>query len=326
MAITNECNHIVTLGYLKNFIGSLIQDNTGGTVYVNAHGMSDDYCPTYGDLISGYYIPTRNEATQPSGDYDGISIGGGSYSSDQCVMQQDLKVGYTRFNNLTSTASTYTISECGGNSNLSYTLTFTRTTKYMNSSCSTASTDSNVNDTTATWITPTTYGSISSSVYTVGKNGSVSADSRTDTITVSKNFRGTTHNSSLNITQNALTGSYSEFASSSITSYDSFSITGSKTFDCNGGTTTSAGSYTITSIYNWKDSCGVEYTGVTSSTTTSKSESGSITVGVRSPYDNTCTPATGTTVTVTWNGLSDTYTQTCPCISCNCDKLNISVS
>lgn len=323
MAITNECNHIVTLGYLQNFISGLVQNSSGVLVNVDFHDKDATYCPTYGDLINGYYIPTRNEATQPSGDDDGISIGG-SYSSDQCVMQQDLSVKYTRFNSITASASDYTISECGGSSNLSYTLTFTRTTKYMNSSCSTASTSTDVNDTSATWAT-SSFGSISNSVFTVGKNGSISANSRTTTITISKPFRDATRLSSFDITQNALTGDYSVFDSSGITSYDSFSI-GTKSFNCDGGTTTSAGTYTITSIYKWKDSCGTEYPSVTSSTTTSKSESGSISISARSPYDSTCTPATGTTVTVNWHGLTDTYTQTCPCISCGCDKLNISVS
>jgi len=320
----NECNHIVTLEYLQGFISGLVQNGSGTIISVNMRGKDPSYCPTYGDLIGGTYIQVRSIGVQPSSDVDGISIGG-SYSSNQCVMQQDLSVGYTRFKNITSTASTKTISECGGNSTLSYTLTFTRTTKSMNQSCSTASTSTDVNDTSAVWTT-SSFGGISGSEFSVGKNGSVSANSRTTTITVSKPFREATRSSSFNITQNALTGSYSVFVSSGITSYDTFSITGIKSFGCNGGTTTSAGTYTITSTYKWKDSCGVEYPNVTSAMTTSKTESGTITVGARSPYDSTCTPATGTTITVNWHGKTDTYTQTCSCISCNCDKLNISVS
>lgn len=74
MAITN-CNKIITLGYLDDFIksssSSLIQDDNGEPVSVNYHGLPRTYCPTYSDLTSNSFIPYAQTI-----EHDYIEIGG----------------------------------------------------------------------------------------------------------------------------------------------------------------------------------------------------------------------------------------------------------
>jgi len=323
-----ECNRIITLGYIKEYInGTPLASSFSG------QGMSDSYCPTYKELTDGKYLPVRRSDSTPcSYDVDGLIINNSeTYSPTKLVKRGDFSIGYTEFESFTISANKTNVSECGEDVTFSRTVSFKRWTKTCGSDCELTSatfSSASVTDSSVSIdykVEPSGAGSFTSNVLSISKNGSVSADSRTIDTYAEIVFRGSTITSNhITITQNALSGDYNAFVSSSITSYDTFSITGTKTFDCNGGTTTSAGTYTITSIYKWVDSCNTDYPSVTASTTTSKTESGTITVGTRSPYDGTCTPASGTTVTVNWHGKTDTYTQTCPCIDCNCNKLNIS--
>ena len=177
-----ECNHIVTIGYLKTLIGNNVQNNSGAVVSVN---YSDNtYCPTYAELTGGTIIQNhKNGSGGASDDIDGIVVSG-SYTSLQRVLQEDLSLVYTRWKSFSIAASPTTISECGGNSTLSYSHKYTRTTVKLNSSCVSASTSTEVSDTQngkVSW-NAGSYGSISFPTYTIGKNGSVSASSRSTTI------------------------------------------------------------------------------------------------------------------------------------------------
>ena len=48
-----ECLRIITIGYLKNFIGDLIKDSNGNVVHINEDAKpdfsNDSYCPTYSE-------------------------------------------------------------------------------------------------------------------------------------------------------------------------------------------------------------------------------------------------------------------------------------
>jgi len=57
----NECNHIITLGYLKEFIGDNIKDSNGNVKHVTTT-KGDEYCPTYSDLTGGTLIPNFVDA------------------------------------------------------------------------------------------------------------------------------------------------------------------------------------------------------------------------------------------------------------------------
>ena len=290
-----ECYRVVTIGYLKDFIGTLIQDSSNGSVkYVNLNAISeekrrDDYCPTYSELTSNSLVQTWNPGSTPNGDRDGIVVSssailGGNYAANQLVDQKDLSLKYTRFKNFGISASPTTISECGGSSTLSYSHGYTRYNKYMNDSCVTASTSSDVSDTAngeVSW-NAGRYGSISYPTYSIGKNGSVSASSRSTTVTATITFRGSSHSDTVTITQKALSGSYATYVTSySVTTSVSANRSSSASFGCDGGTYSATGTryYDTYYRYSWTDSCGTNYPSLTSDT---KVSSGSESMGSKS--------------------------------------------
>ena len=107
-----ECNHIVTIGYLKSFIGNNIKTTGGTTVNVDTSKL-DSYVPTYSELTNGSMLPLFVDGGSGKwhDNVDGIIING-SYVSDQNVKQEDLELVYTRFKNLLISASKTSFSEC----------------------------------------------------------------------------------------------------------------------------------------------------------------------------------------------------------------------
>ena len=99
-----ECNHIITIGYLKDFTNGLIQNASGVAQQVNMNALpasarTDSYCPTYAQLTGGSLIPIFVNAGNHkwSQNVDGITIKG-TYDQNQCVKQEDLVATYTRLN------------------------------------------------------------------------------------------------------------------------------------------------------------------------------------------------------------------------------------
>ena len=283
-----ECYRVVTIGYLKSFIGTNVQNSANGSV-ISISRSDDTYCPTYSELTGGTIIQTWSQGSTPNGDRDGITVNsnailGGNYAANQLVDQRDLGLKYTRFKNFGISASPTTISECGGNSTLSYSHVYTRYNKYMNDSCATASTSSDVSDTAngeVSW-SAGSYGSISYPTYSIGKNGSVSAPARSTTVTGSITFRGTSHSDTVTITQNALTGGYSQYVTYyTVTTSVGASPSSSQSFGCDGGTYSATGTryYDTYYRYSWTDSCGENYPSLTSDT---KVSSGSESMGSKS--------------------------------------------
>ena len=259
-----NCNHIITIGYLKSFVGNDIQDANGNVVSVNH--SDDTYCPTYAELTGGSLIPNGSDKGNGkwSQNVDGIIVGG-SYAANQCVKQEDLSAIYTRFESFSITATPNTdIDECGNQtSTMSYTYMLRKYNKAMNSSCEVDTTSSTNSDTASTVsYTPSdNWASVSNSTVSFLKNGTHDAPARTVTITGSVNFRGTSHTDTANITQKALTGEYKYLTSyTEVYSYDSLTVSPT-TFDCNGGYWTATGYYTNHNwdVYRWQDSCGVNY-------------------------------------------------------------------
>ena len=263
-----ECNHIITIGYLKNFIGNNIQDANGNTVSVN--NSDDTYCPTYAELTGGSLIPNFVDAGNGrwSKNVDGITING-SYGSNQSVKQEDLVMTYTRFEGLTITATPDSnISECSGTSTMSYTYTLRKYIKSMNGSCTVSTNDSTNRDTSDSgdaaivYTSNQSWATVSKPTITLAKNGTHDAPARNVTITGAIRFRGTSHSATATIGQKALTGSYKYWYSAytQYYSYDRYSVS-PWDFDCNGGTWYGTGYYTRHNwdVYRWQDSCGVNY-------------------------------------------------------------------
>ena len=265
-----ECDHIITILYYESFIGTEIHSSSNDSV-LSVNNSDDTYCPTYGELTGGSLIQNYQQGSTPNSDRDGIIVGG-SYSSNQCVREGDLSMSYTRFKSFTISVSPTTISECGGSATLSFSHKYTRYTKTHASGCeSTTVSSSEASDTAANEVTwnSVTHGSISYPTYSIGKNGSVSASSRSDTVSAYVVFRGSTKNSnSVTVTQNALTGDYYYWkdGSSAYTEYDQYRIS-PWDFGCDGGTWYGTAYYSVYTttwdVYRWKDSCNVNYDSLT---------------------------------------------------------------
>jgi hypothetical protein len=288
-----ECLRVVTIRYLKNFIGSSIQDSSGKAVTISRE--DDTYCPTYSELTGGTIIQTWRQGTTPNSDRDGIAVnsawvgGDGSqlYTNDQLVDQRDLLMKFTRFNTLSIDRSGSAImSECGDDETLTYTYNYDRYTKSMDSSCATGVSLTNVSSACGELTYHTAFQNLANSgssvtnctSYHVDKNGSVSADSRIDSIYADVTFRGTSYSSNtITITQNALTGSYSVWDKNISTGITVHPLTVT-TFGCAGGnySANATGYYDVQK--HWKENnCNVEYPNLTAIT-----ESGSITLDTQS--------------------------------------------
>lgn len=265
-----ECLRVVTIGYLKDFIGTYVQNSTNGSP-ISIQRSDDTYCPTYSELTGGTIIQTWSQGSTPRSDRDGITVnqtwagGSSGYAANQLVDQRDLGLKYTRFNTLSIARSgSGEISECGGSATLTYTYNHARYTKGMNNSCVTSTSSSSVNSPCGELTYHTTYGSVSNCTsYSIGKNGSFSASPRTDNVYATTTFRGTTRTSnSVDIPQKALTGSYSREKSRwETTTGVTATATSVTSFGCAGGEYSARGTrhYKVTGRYAWVDSCNVEY-------------------------------------------------------------------
>ena len=96
-----ECYRVVTIGYLKSFIGTNVQNSANGST-ISISRTDDTYCHTYSELTGGTIIQTWSQGNTPNGDRDGITVNsaavlGGNYANNQLVDQRDLGLKYTRF-------------------------------------------------------------------------------------------------------------------------------------------------------------------------------------------------------------------------------------
>ena len=355
-----ECLQVVTIGYIKDFISGLgLKDSSGNAVAVSTAFANNEYCPTYQQLTDGTVIPTFSWGTHPKNDSDGIYINptcketGVAYSGSQVVNQADFQARYTTFNSSTIAASSTAITACGGNSTLSYSNVYSRTSKYMDgTTCSVTSTTTNVTTTSSDNISYSAnpgYGSIAGSTYTIGKNGTISSTSRSDVVGAVTTFRGGSYSSSNTVTinQSGLTGSYSNIVSSYYVA-TAMTTAGTNTEVSGCGAVT----YTVTFKINatgydtksWVDSCGTNYPGTTRDFTNGTSLTNHTVSSVTGTWTAVECPTEiqddSTAVTYTYTGgttssipiitsstLSSTVnvTRHCDqqgeCITCNCSDL-----
>ena len=255
-----ECLKVVTIGYLKSFIGSNVQDNTDGHALPVNHS-DNTYCPTYSELIGGTLIQNWKEnATTPNKDQDGIVVSG-SYTGNQLVRQQDLSLKYTRFSKLEiSSNKTSNLNQCGDSAIITTTYKYVRHTKSMNGSCSVTSSSVETNAPCADLTFTASFGSVSNCTdYTIPKNGTAfSAAARTDKVSATTVFRGSTKESNVvSIGQKKREGDWIY----SGRSYDNLTITrtSEENFDCSGGWYSARATGYYTDYYYWKDDCGVDY-------------------------------------------------------------------
>ena len=261
-----ECLRVVTIGYLKSFIGSNIQNSSGNAVSIS---YSDNtYCPTYGELTGGTFIQNWAQGSTPNGDRDGIVVSstctgtGNPYANNQLVNQKDLSMRYTRFKQFTCSSPDTDVYECGGTEQLSYVHKYTRYVTSMNASCVTGTTSSEVSDTAnseVSWTPGCNWVSVNASTHlaTVSTQPATrTAARRCCTVTGKVTFRTTDHTCTTDVCQEALTGGWVFSA----TSYYNLTVTASTSpVGCCGGEYGMNGTGYYFDRYFWKDSCNREY-------------------------------------------------------------------
>ena len=135
------CNHNVTIGYLKELVSEI--PNACCTRLTVSGGYDNTYCPTYEQLTNGTILPLFSDGGNGawSNNRDGITISSG-YAAKQIVARKDLKLIYTAFEGLTVSNYYPTVSECGGSTTTSKSLTFRKYTRECNKTAtSTTNTD-----------------------------------------------------------------------------------------------------------------------------------------------------------------------------------------
>jgi len=265
-----ECLKVVTIGYLKTFIGNNIQDSNGNIVTIS---QSDDtYCPSYTELTNGSIIPSHVQGSTPNSDVDGVIISTATtpYSGTQLVDQRDLSIIWTRHNGLNISASSTEIGACGGTSQLSVANTYIRYKKYMNEACEIPSnpSSSTVSDTSTselTWYKELADATINTTtlVYSLPKNEDETTPIRYDHISAHTVFRTAVKGSNvITMTQSETGGDYTEHdAYYYITTAATAEATTDTTFVSCGAITYGA-KFTLNQdrweTRHWKDSCGTE--------------------------------------------------------------------
>ena len=212
MAIQNECNHIVTLGYLNNFIKENLWDSGQTSIHVDYKDKGSSFCPTHKDLLDGKFLPTYNSS---SIDKDGIEING-EYDDNQLVIGKNVSLTYTRFNSFTITPSSTFVSSYGGQITLDYSFKVDETTiALLEDSCEPMQmTQTYTANTNVRYeITPgSEYASISGNVLTVSEHGAATATTRTIRITAYMTYRGREYKSAdINIIQQENSSKYLTF-------------------------------------------------------------------------------------------------------------------
>ena len=304
-----KCNDTVTIGYLKSFVNGIVSVTTS---------KDDSYCPTYAELTGGTIVPkfVDGGTNKWASNVDGILING-TYSNTQLVKVEDLTLIYTRFKSITASASTTSISECGGNASLGNEFKLTKTVRAVDN-CTTgayteASEEGKDTASTVTYSSSQSWLTINGNTATASKNGSVSASTKSTNVTASVSYKGTTHTSTAIVVQQAaLTGSYETTGVSTPTKIELTYSPSSKSFDCNGG------NYTVEAVgkyytrYKWKDSCGTVYNNTyndVQGSQTLQTNTGSF-AAVQCP---TTSYTASSAVTYTWSGITSsvTFIQSC---------------
>ena len=322
-----ECNHILTIGELKTFVGNNIQDSNGSPVVIS-HASGDTYCPTYAELTGGTLVQNFSEGPygRMASNVDGITVGG-TYKEGQCIRREDVTLTYTRFESLTITANPISgISECGGTSQLSHSYNLVKYIKKMDERCEISTKATTGSDTSLASIEYTSsepWATISKPTVTIERNGTHDSPSRTVIITGTVNFRGTEHSASVTLTQNALTGSYTFWYTDNTKYYSYNRVTVSPThFLCDGGHWVSTGYYTSRDIdiYRWTDSCGDEYDDDTKSMNLRYStHSENVGGGIVPPIDcESLDSGYYHTEEVTWHGNTASWEQECKSCKGDC--------
>lgn len=185
----NMSNQVITIGYLKDFVGDVVKINSSYT------DMS--YCPTYAELTNGDLVLNFKDNTSPLSIVNGIYVNPkftstSTYANNQLVIREHLQLKYAELQSISVSAAKTTISCCGESTTLSATGYFKVVTKSEGGSLITSTTQTS-QAVSASYSENETFTSISGNKITFTKNSvnyptSNSAAERSATVTASYTY------------------------------------------------------------------------------------------------------------------------------------------
>ena len=257
----NMSNQVITIGYLKDFVGDVVKINSSYT------DMS--YCPTYAELTNGDLVLNFKDNTSPLSIVNGIYVNPNftstsTYANNQLVIREHLQLKYAELQSISVSAEKTTISCCGESTTLSATGYFKVVTKSEGGSLVTSTTQTS-QAVSATYSDSESYTTINGSKITFSKNSvnyptTSTATARTVSVNGSYTYtfnggKTITKTNTVNITQSA--NNVGSWVNTS-TSTNSIGVSPtSMSFESSGGSKT----YSVTRYYTQYqekyDSCNV---------------------------------------------------------------------
>ena len=257
----NMSNQVITIGYLKDFVGDVVKINSSYT------DMS--YCPTYAELTNGNLVLNFKDNTSPLSIVNGIYVNPkftstSTYANNQLVIREHLQLKYAELQSISVSAAKTTISCCGESTTLSATGYFKVVTKSEGGGLETSTTQTS-QAVSATYSDSESYTTIDGSKITFSKNSvnypsTNTAAARTVSVNGSYTYtfnggKTITKTNTVNITQSA--NNVGSWVNTS-TSTNSIGVSPtSMSFESGGGSK----SYSVTRYYTQYqekyDSCSV---------------------------------------------------------------------
>ena len=98
----NMSNQVITIGYLKDFVGDVVKINSSYT------DMS--YCPTYAELTNGDLVLNFKDNTSPLSIVNGIYVNPkftstSTYANNQLVIREHLQLKYAELQSISVSAA-----------------------------------------------------------------------------------------------------------------------------------------------------------------------------------------------------------------------------
>ncbi len=162
----NMSNQVITIGYLKNFVGDVVKINSSYT------DMS--YCPTYAELTNGDLVLNFKDNTSPLSIVNGIYVNPkftstSTYANNQLVIREHLQLKYAELQSIDVSAAKTSLSCCGESTTLSAIGYFKVVTKSEGGGLVSSSTQIS-QAVSATYSDSATYTTINSSSINFAKN------------------------------------------------------------------------------------------------------------------------------------------------------------
>ena len=185
----NMSNQVITIGYLKDFVGDVVKINSSYTDMF--------YCPTYAELTNGNLVLNFKDNASPLSIVNGIYVNPNftstsTYANNQLVIREHLQLKYTELQSISVSASKTSLSCCGESTTLSTIGYFKLITKSEGGNLSTSTTQTS-QSVSASYSDDKSFTTINGSNITFSKNSvnyptSTSAAERSTTVNASYTY------------------------------------------------------------------------------------------------------------------------------------------